>query len=77
MIRPVADACFMTDEELARERGASKAQPNGKFSQIGSAGTTSLIQVFCFWAIVAIPAIWGAWMTIVHAVAMVSQSLAT
>ena len=76
MIRPVADACFMTDEELARERGASKAQPNGKFSQIGSAGTTSLIQVFCFWAIVAIPAIWGAWMTIVHAVAMVSQSLA-
>ncbi len=77
LVRPVADGWFMTTEELARERGVAKPGLTGENTFKGPASTGATIQVVAFWALVAIPAFWGVWITIVNAVGMVRQSLST
>lgn len=71
MVRPVADRWFMTDEELARERGTTKTEPTGSNTQTQSDTIGSLVPTLSLWAMVMIPASWGVWVTIMHAATMV------
>ena len=66
LVRPVASAKFMSDEELARERAlAHETAQREQFSAGASAGATPAWLVAAAWIAVAIPLGWGIWSTIV------------
>jgi hypothetical protein len=76
LIRPLADHWFMKPEAVAAlqtSQGVAAASPSGSFG-IGAGGLTLravLIWTFVgvpFWALVAIPIGWGAWITLGNAI---------
>jgi MFS family permease len=71
LVRPVADAKFMSDEELARERALAHETSQREVLAAGTATTaTPGWLVAAAWVAVSIPMGWGIWMTLVKSLAL-------
>jgi MFS family permease len=67
LIKPVAPSHFMSDEQLAKERQLAheREMANVVTAKASSdAGSSSGATLFLAWAVVVIPIMWGAWVTL-------------
>jgi len=66
LIKPVAPSHFMSDAQLAKERQLAHEREMASVSTVTASGdgSSSGATLFFAWAVVAIPIIWGAWVTL-------------
>ncbi|HEY0179859.1 MAG TPA: OFA family MFS transporter [Dokdonella sp.] len=67
LVRPVAERHFMTDEQLAAERRRARdvAVANEAHARAaGSSAATSPALVYAAWIAIAVPVLWGVWITL-------------
>jgi MFS family permease len=67
LIKPVSPSHFMSDEQLAKERQLAHEREMANVSSVaatGTSGSSSGATLFLAWAVVVIPIMWGAWVTL-------------
>jgi MFS family permease len=67
LIKPVSPSHFMSDEQLAKERQLAHEREMANVSSVsaaGASGSSSGATLFLAWAVVVIPIMWGAWVTL-------------
>lgn len=69
LVRPIPSRFFMSDDELARERGHT-LKSRDELVHKSVSRVDSWVLVLCFWGLVCLPLGWGTWRTLVQTSAL-------